>query len=508
MKKMSDSLLELDFTPAFVRDDEGNYAPNSNMFYGPWSSIDDAWRDIEALFKDDSEDWENIVPIGLTIGIVNELGIIEEYWLNGGHKKENFVKKSGSTDDVIATVDVMDYVGEDGDFLPSPASYVANGLPVQSRLVNIDKNEIGRGDDGKEDVLVFFVHSDENADALSGNYYIFAKESVDEDKDGWKWLMTKSSSDVQTVIVDAFVNENQSANGTNKVYITIGGVKYAINAEAMVQPNKPTFKTKVNTEFNGSGTVAVNTVSGATTYYKKDSGAWTAYPTGGITLSQDATKKQVGYTIEIKATKLGLDSATPNNSGTFYVNRKVATPVITADGGEYSTSRTITITCGTSGATIYYKKKNDTSWNVYNSATKPTISGTSKTDETIKAYAAATDWVNSSEASTDLVVGRKKTYYGMGGATMTSAFTGLTALENSTLDGIKGTYDLAAATQSKQYIWVCIPKEVTTSTPQFVNESLLSIDEMNVAITTISSDYNCYRSISIKVGESSKLVIK
>lgn len=59
----------------FSYDDNGNMLPSSQALYGPYESLDDAVSVIKEKFEEQS------IPVGLTVGIINN-GKIEEYWIS------------------------------------------------------------------------------------------------------------------------------------------------------------------------------------------------------------------------------------------------------------------------------------------------------------------------------------------------------------------------------------------------------------------------------------------
>ena len=108
---------------------------------------------------------------------------------------------------------------------------------------------------------------------------------------------------------------------------------------------------------NNTITITCDT-TGATIYYKESSEVNYSVYSSGITISQDGT--YYAY-----AEKDGFSSEAVSYSATY-----VASPVFSFS------NNTITITCATSGATIYYKESSASSYSTYSSAITISQSGT------------------------------------------------------------------------------------------------------------------------------------
>lgn len=140
-------------------------------------------------------------------------------------------------------------------------------------------------------------------------------------------------------------------------------------------------------------TITTNT-SGATIYYTTDgttpSTSSTAY-TGSLTVSGNGTSK----TIKAIAAKTGMTNSS-TISETYVINTGACSaPVLSPAGGSYSTAQTVTMTCTTSGATIYYTTDGTTpttSSNVYSGGITLSTNGITK----IKAYAVHSEMTASS----------------------------------------------------------------------------------------------------------------
>ena len=121
----------------------------------------------------------------------------------------------------------------------------------------------------------------------------------------------------------------------------------------------PTEKTVETPTFNPNGgevqegaTVTISCATeGAKIYYTTNG----ATPTTASTLYSGAIAVNQGMTLKAIAVKDGYtNSAVAQATFTIKAKEVVATPVISPNGGEFETSATVTLTCATEGASIYY----------------------------------------------------------------------------------------------------------------------------------------------------------
>lgn len=233
--------------------------------------------------------------------------------------------------------------------------------------------------------------------------------------------------------------------------------QYLVSREEYTAPAIPTFSPASGGSGNGSLVLTIAcATSGATVQYKIGSGAWTNGTS--VTLSQDTSVESKSYTVKARAVKNGIYSE--EATATYTVNRRVATPTISnATGNKYSASRSVTISCGTSGATIHYTTDGSTP-----TTSSPTIvSGGTVTLSTagtfaVKAIAVLTNWVNSAVASkTDIVIGAGKCYIGQAASVSTAANVEdlANSYERDTMVGWTApTINFGTTTQ---YVWFAIP---------------------------------------------------
>lgn len=76
---LASQLAAIDFS-------SGKLFPSTEVTYGPYNSIDEAYNALVNEFDQSS------IPVGLTVGIKTGNNI-KEYWFNGGTAKSNLVEK-------------------------------------------------------------------------------------------------------------------------------------------------------------------------------------------------------------------------------------------------------------------------------------------------------------------------------------------------------------------------------------------------------------------------------
>ena len=231
--------------------------------------------------------------------------------------------------------------------------------------------------------------------------------------------------------------------------------QYLVARDEYTAPANTTFSPASGGSGNGSLAVTISTTtSGATVRYKINGGSW---QTGtSVTLNQDTAQQSKSYTLTAKAVKDGLES--DEVTASYTVNRKVATPAISADGDQYSTERHVTITCGTSSAAIHYTTDGTTP-----TASSPTYSApiTLTQTATVKAIAILTDWVNSSvQTSSQYVVGTKYTHAGLLLTGTASEVNIADLTQEKKASSPNGNYTFTTGA-SAMYIWFVIPATQT-----------------------------------------------
>ena len=313
-----------------------------------------------------------------------------------------------------------------------------------------------------------------------------------------QWGMIGGDIENQTDLVEYIEQhadhsvEDKPALGKLLVTLNKGNEKkqYLVSREEYTAPAVPTFRPASGGSGNGSLAVAITcATSGETVQYKVGTGAW---QTGtSVTLSQDTSVQSKSYTVSAKAVKNGIESSVA--TANYTVNRRVATPTITeATGNKYSASRSVTISCSTSGATIHYTTDgSDPTTSSQTIASGGTLTLSTKGTFTVKAMAVLTNWADSAVASkTGIIIGAGKCYIGQAESVTTEA--NIKALANSyerdTLVGWTApTIDFGTSTQ---YVWFAIPSTAAKSLTVKSDGFAVTLDN---AAGTVIGGYRVWR---------------
>lgn len=214
--------------------------------------------------------------------------------------------------------------------------------------------------------------------------------------------------------------------------------------------------------------------------------------------AQTGTTVQLPVSMSAQSTQIELRAAALRNGVWSSVTvhqvttcRKVKRPVISASGNDYSTSRSVTITCATSGATIKYSLD----------GTDPidgeVYSGPIPIDETteVQAVADKEGWATSADAEQKTyTVGAKKAYYGFSTASALANEAAIKALiGGGSQDAAKlqGALTITPTGNAAGYIWLCCTGTLTPNTI-VPNQGDVIPFGFEPAITV--DGWNCYRS--------------
>ena len=200
--------------------------------------------------------------------------------------------------------------------------------------------------------------------------------------------------------------------------------KIVVTYEAPTKVATPTFDPAAGAVASGTEVTISCGTDGATIYYTTDG----TDPTTSSTAYAPASKPTItaATTIKAYAVKDGLTDS-EIASASYTIALPCATPTFSEPEGEVDKGTTVTITCATDGATIYYTTDGTTpttSSSEYSSAL------TINTNQTIKAIAAKDGNANSAVASATYTV---RDY-----ATLPFNWDGGTSTEILTLSGVTG----------------------------------------------------------------------
>lgn len=275
-----------------------------------------------------------------------------------------------------------------------------------------------------------------------------------------------------------------------------GNDTYVCGLELLAAPAAPTVSPSTaiisSTETTTDVTLSTTT-AGATIRYTLDG---TDPRTSGT--AQTGTTVHLPVSMSDQSTQIELRAAAQRNGVWSSVTvhqvttcRKVKRPVISASGNDYSTSRTVTITCATTGATIKYSLD----------GTDPidgeVYSGPIPIDETteVQAVADKEGWATSADAEAKTyTVGAKKAYYGFSTASTLANEAAIKALiGGGSQDAAKlqGALTITPTGNAAGYIWLCCTGTLTPNTI-VPNQGDVIPFGFEAAITV--AGWHCYRS--------------
>ena len=218
-----------------------------------------------------------------------------------------------------------------------------------------------------------------------------------------------TTSTVYSSPITVSVNETVKAVAIASGYTlsATGSAAYAIEAAT------PTFSPAAGTYTSAQTVTISDGTSGATIYYT----------TNGTTPTSSSTKYSSPITVSVNETLKAIATASgytqsPVGSAAYAI--EAATPAFSPAAGTYTSAQTVTISDGTSGATIYYTTNGSTPTTgstVYSSAITVSI------NETVKAVAIASGYTLSAVGSAAYSIEATTPTFSPGAGTYTSIQT-------------------------------------------------------------------------------------
>lgn len=180
--------------------------------------------------------------------------------------------------------------------------------------------------------------------------------------------------------------------------VRLDNIELTGNQVAATKAATPTFDPAAGVVVSGTEVTISCGTDGATIYYTTNGDT----PTTSSTVYNPASKPTItaATTIKAYAVKAGLTDSDVA-SASYTVAEPCATPTFSVAEGEVDKGTSVTISCGTAGATIYYTTDGTTPTT---SSTEYSSALTINTNQTIKAIAAKDGYANSAIASVTYTV--------------------------------------------------------------------------------------------------------
>ncbi len=317
-----------------------------------------------------------------------------------------------------------------------------------------------------------------------------------------KWAISVSSNlfQIQNVGTSGYyIRFNTSTSNLKfRCYSSSTGVfvqLYKQKASTSSAVETPTFSPAAGTYTSAQSVTISSTTSGATIYYTTDGST----PTTSSSVYSSAISVSSTATIKALAVKSGMTNSEVATA-TYTINiPQVETPTFSPAGGTYTSAQSVTISCATDGATIYYTTNGDTpttASSVYSTAIP--VSATT----TIKAIAVLSGYTNSEVASATYTISAST-------STTSARYVKITSTDElvsgekylivyesgpNAFDGSLSNLDVTA-----NYISVTIN---TDKTPNYITATD-AIDASSFTITEGSSNYNIKSASGYWIGKTS-----
>ena len=256
----------------------------------------------------------------------------------------------------------------------------------------------------RSNVAVFYKVIDNNTSYSSSSFTSGWTKGIEVDNgaSGYSTMTILPNGEIGFLYEDNYDTSKADGDYSDIVYVPltvseITGGAYTYTTSEVV---KETVATPAITPNGGELKYGNNTVSiacdtdGATIYYTTNGATPTTNSTkytGAFTLSSNATVKAI-------AVKSGWNNSSVASASFTYTVETVATPVIAPNGGEIEAGTTISISCATSGATIYYSTNGAEPTTVYSAPFALNEAAT------VKAVAKKTGWNNSATAQASFTI--------------------------------------------------------------------------------------------------------
>ena len=256
----------------------------------------------------------------------------------------------------------------------------------------------------RSNVAVFYKVIDNNTSYSSSSFTSGWTKGIEVDNgaSGYSTMTILPNGEIGFLYEDNYDTSKADGDYSDIVYVPltvseITGGAYTYTSSEVV---KETVATPVITPNGGELKYGNNTVSiacdtdGATIYYTTNGATPTTSSTkytGAFTLTSNATVKAI-------AVKTGWNNSSVASASFTYTVETVATPVIAPNGGEIEAGTTISISCATSGATIYYSTNGAEPTTVYSAPFALNEAAT------VKAVAKKTGWNNSATAQASFTI--------------------------------------------------------------------------------------------------------
>ena len=265
-----------------------------------------------------------------------------------------------------------------------PNSYrLAEDIVIEDHVTDIAEKAVSELVLGGSTGAWTFMVSDNNRYLSYGVSSPYLVETDAADSDNEKFTITLDGDNNALIENNATTQDprsiryNSSVNGRFGLYsstVTVNGEIRPNTSQPIVQLYKqvdgtitpkcatPVFSYEAGTYEGGLSVAITCATEGATIWYKTTQMETYASGTAPITVSIAESTTLTAY-----ATCDGYTQSNSVEAEYIITIPKVATPVFSPAGGNYTSAQNVTITCETTGAIIYYKE-NDGEWTEYSAA--------------------------------------------------------------------------------------------------------------------------------------------